>query len=112
MFLPDIDMLAMVEKGIRGEMCHSIYQYAKAKNKYMKDYDNNKESSYRQHWYVNNLYGWAMSQKSSVNNFEWVKDISKFNEDFLKKTIMKDIFLNLMLNITNKSKRKTKSFNQ
>ena len=29
----------MVEKGIRGGICHSIYQYAKANNKYMKDYD-------------------------------------------------------------------------
>ena len=39
-------MLLMVEKGIRGEMCHCIYQYAKANNKYMKDYNENKESSY------------------------------------------------------------------
>ena len=26
----------MVEKGIRGEICHAIHQYAKANNKYMK----------------------------------------------------------------------------
>ena len=36
----DIDMLLMVEKGIRGGVCHAIHQYAKAYNKYMKDYDN------------------------------------------------------------------------
>ena len=35
----DINMLSMVEKGIRGGTCHSIYRYAKANNKYMKDYD-------------------------------------------------------------------------
>ena len=29
-------MLLMVEKGIRGGICHSIYQYAKANNKYIK----------------------------------------------------------------------------
>ena len=37
--LTDIDILLIVEKGSRGGICHSIYQYAKANNKYMKDYD-------------------------------------------------------------------------
>ena len=75
----------MVEKGIRGGICHSIYQYVKADNKYMKDYDKNKESSYIQYWDVNNLYVWAKSQKLPVNNFEWIEDTSQFNEDFVKK---------------------------
>ena len=39
-------MLLIVEKGIRGEMCYVIYRHAKAYNKYMRDYDKNKESSY------------------------------------------------------------------
>ena len=43
-------MLLMVKKGIRGGICHSLYWYAKATNKYMKkDYDKNKESSYIQY---------------------------------------------------------------
>ena len=41
--LTDIDMLLMVEKGIRGGRWHAIHQYAKAKNKYIKDYDKSKE---------------------------------------------------------------------
>ena len=43
--LTDIDMLLMVKKGIRGGICHAIHRYAKAHNKYMKDFDKNKESS-------------------------------------------------------------------
>ena len=36
----------MVEKGIRGGIYHAIHRYAKANDKYMKDYDKNRESSY------------------------------------------------------------------
>ena len=39
--------------------------------------------SYHKYWNVNNLYGWAMSQKLSVNDFKWVEDISEFNESFI-----------------------------
>ena len=74
----------MVEKGIRGGTCHSVYGYAKANNKYMKDYDKSEESSYLQFWDVNNLYSRAMLQKLPVNNFELIKDASPFNEDFIK----------------------------
>ena len=44
--LTDIDMLFMVNKAIRGGKCHSINRYAKANNKFMKDYDKNKKSFY------------------------------------------------------------------
>ena len=77
-------MFSMVEKGIREGICHTINRYEKANNKYMKDYDKNKESSYLKYWNVNNLYGWAMSQKLPVNKFEWIEDTSQFNEDFIK----------------------------
>ena len=40
--LTDIDMLLIVEKSIRGGICHSVYWFAKANNKYMRDYDKNK----------------------------------------------------------------------
>ena len=42
--LTDIDMLLMVEKGIRGRICNAVYWYAKANNEYMKYYDKSKES--------------------------------------------------------------------
>ena len=81
--LTNIDMLLMVEKGIRGGICHSIYLYAKANNKNMKDYGKNKESSYLQYWDVNNLYGWAMSHNLPVRNSKWVKDVSKSDKKFV-----------------------------
>ena len=82
--LTDVNMLLMVEKGIRGETGSSIHRFAKANNKYMKGYGRNKESSYFKYWEVNDLYGWAMSQKLLVNDIKWVKHISKFDEDFIK----------------------------
>ena len=69
----DVDMLLMVEKGIRGEICHAIHRYSKANNKYMKNYDKNKESSYIQYLHANNFYGWIVPQKLSVDCFKWKK---------------------------------------
>ena len=83
--LTDDDMLLMVEEGIRGGICHSIHRYAKADNKYMKNYNNNEESAYIQYLDANNLYGWAMSKKLSVNGFKWIdNNETVINEDFLK----------------------------
>ena len=69
----------MVEKSVA-----SHYRYGNAKNKYMKENDKYKDLSYGQYWDENNLYGLALSQKLPVNNFEWIKDTSQFNEGFIK----------------------------
>ena len=55
--LTDVDMLLTVEKGIRGGLCNAIYRYAKANNKYMKNYNKYKEESFLQYLDDNNLYG-------------------------------------------------------
>ena len=82
--LTGIDMLLMIEAKIRGGMCQSVHGYAKANNKYMKNYNENIESSYLMYLDASNLYGWAMSQKLPVNGFMWENDLSRFNEDFTK----------------------------
>ena len=93
--LTDYDMLLMVEKGMRGGICHSIHRYAKANNKYMQNYNNNEESPYIQYLDANNLYGRSMSKKLPVNGFKWLdksetsalarsNNINEINEDFIK----------------------------
>ena len=66
-------MLLMIEKGIRGGICHTIHRYTEANNKYMKNYDKNTESSYLMYLDANNNYGWTMSQKLVVDDFNWEK---------------------------------------
>ena len=54
----------MVERGIRGWICCAILLFAKANDKYMKDYNNDKKS-YVMYWEAINLCRWATSQKVS-----------------------------------------------
>ena len=76
-------MLMMVEKGIRGGMCHAIYRYATANNKYMKNYYENIESLFLVYLDASNLYGWTMLRKLTIGGFKWIKkdDLSKFDEN-------------------------------
>ena len=74
--LKDYDMLMMFEQGIRGGISHISKRYASANNKYMKDFDESKPSSFIQYLDANNLYGWAMSQKLPTHGFKWI-DVDK-----------------------------------
>ena len=82
--ITDYDMLLMIEDGIRGGICHAIQRYAKTNNKYMNDYNKNKESSYIQYLDANNLYGMAMSEKLSIKGLKWMVDISGIDANFVK----------------------------
>ena len=66
-------MLLMVEKGVRVGICHATHRYAKANSKYMKNYDENNDSSILEYLDANNLYGWTISEPQSVNGFECLK---------------------------------------
>ena len=70
--LNDVNMLLMFEKGIRGGISIISNRYGEANNKYMKDYDKNKDSKYLMYLDANNLYGCAMSEKLPTHGFKWL----------------------------------------
>ena len=82
--LTDTDMLLLVENGIRGGICIAVHKYAKANNKFMKNYDSAKESTYLMYVDANNLYVYVMSKKLPVDNFKWEHNLTIFTEDFIK----------------------------
>ena len=73
--ITDIDQQLFIEKGMRGGISYIAHRHAKANNKYMKDYDPQKESSYIMYLDANNLYGWAMSKPLPYCNFKWLDNV-------------------------------------
>ena len=72
-------MLLVVEKDIRGEICHVIHQYVKANNKYMKDHDKNKETVYLDYCNLNTLY-----RHEQLVGFKWDENTPQSSKDFIE----------------------------
>ena len=73
--LTDVDMLLMVEKGIRGGVSMVSKRFSKANNKYMgTKFKSSEPSKYIQYLDANNLYGVAMSMNLPTHNFKWMND--------------------------------------
>ena len=70
--ISQIDMQLFIEKGLRGGISYIAHRYAKANNKYMENYNPEKDDSYLMYLDANNLYGWAMSQRLPTGNFKWL----------------------------------------
>ena len=72
--LTDPNMYLMIENGIRGGISTITKRYAKANNKYMKEYNPEEESVFIPYLDANNLYGWAVSKPLPTDSFKWMTE--------------------------------------
>ena len=77
--ISDIDKYLFTEKGLRGGISYIAKRCAKADNKYINDYDPEKLSTFISYLDMNDLYGGAMSEYLPYGEFEWLKNIDKFD---------------------------------
>ena len=77
--ISDIDMYLFIKKGLRGGISYTAKKYAKAKSKYMKEYDPKKPSKYILYLNMNNLYDWAMNGYLLYDGFKWLKNVDGFD---------------------------------
>lgn len=77
------DMYMFSESGIRGGISTITNRYAQANNKYMKDYDSSKPTSFIKYLDANNLYGYAMSEYLPIGNYHWDTSIDKFTSEYI-----------------------------
>ena len=71
--ISDVSIYLFIEKGLRGGISYIAKRYAKANNKYMKNYDSTKPSKFITSLDMNNVYGRAMSGYLPHGGFKWLK---------------------------------------
>ena len=77
--ISDINKYLFIEKGSRGGISYIAKRYAKANNKYIRDYDAEKPATFITYLDKTNLYGWTMSEYLPYGEFNWLKDVDEFN---------------------------------
>ena len=95
--ISDVDMQNLIEKGMRGGISTITHRHAVANNKYIKNYDPEKESCYIPYLDANNLYGWAMSQKLPTGDFRWIPSPEYINLDSYDENSAKGLILEVDL---------------
>ena len=65
---------------MRGGISNICERYALTNNKYLNNYDSNKENTFIMYWDANNLYGWSMNQPLPYSDFNFLtkKEINEF----------------------------------
>ena len=82
----DTDMYVFIEKGLRGGISYIAKKYAKANNKYMKNYNRKKPSKFLTYLDINYLYGWAMGNLPH-GIFKWLKNVDGFDVNSINEII-------------------------
>ena len=95
--ISDVNMQLLIEKGMRGGISTITHRYAQANNKYMKNYDPQKESSHIIYSDANNLYGCAMIQKLPTGDFRWLPSPEYINLDSYDENSDKGLILEVDL---------------
>ena len=87
--ISDINVHLVIEKGMRGGISCIAKRYSKANNKYMKRYDDSKQSKFIVYIDANNLYGWEMSQYLGHSVLKWLnqKETDKFDVNSIGENI-------------------------
>ena len=68
--LSDINMIQFIESGIRGGVSMISHRHSIANNKYMNNYNSDKEIKSINYLDANNLYGWPMCESLPIGNFK------------------------------------------
>ena len=100
--ISDIDKYLFIEKGSRGGISYIAKRYAKANNKYMNDYDPEKPSTFITYLDKNNLYGWTMSEYLPYGEFNWLKNVDKFDVNSINEKSDTGYFLEVDLEYPDK----------
>ena len=82
-------MISIIEKGIRSGIYQATHRYAKANNRYMKNYDKKNESSYIEYLGANNLYVWAMLMMINQTKGEDVYECTRLIYSKIVKSLAK-----------------------
>ena len=80
--IDDIDMHLFIEKRMRGGISYIAKRYCRANIEFVKGYDSSLEKSFITYWHVNDLYGAAMLEYLTYDEFEWLSNDEVDSIDF------------------------------
>ena len=95
-----LDLLTDIIKGIRLKICNFFYRYFP----YLITNTRNVTIEIENVYFLNigmkiSYTVWQYLKISPINNFAWIEDTCQFNEDSIKKIIMRKVMKDIILNL-------------